>query len=272
MIKCAGFLILLFFYSYNYDVYAQVYNQFESVPGGIAVVNLNVLSKPDAYYKNKRIMVIGEPGDWKIIAGLSLSSKPGQHELEVRIDNNTEHHSFQVNPKKYQEEKIYIEDNGKVNPTLQNLERINRESILINKVKSQWTPFDDVPLQLDLPVSGPTSSTFGLRRFFNDQPRSPHSGLDLVADEGTPILAAAAGRVINTGEYYFNGKTVFIDHGQGLITMYCHMSKIVVVTEQTIHRGEIIGEVGKTGRVTGAHLHWGVIMNTTSVDPNLFIK
>jgi murein DD-endopeptidase MepM/ murein hydrolase activator NlpD len=126
-------------------------------------------------------------------------------------------------------------------------------------------------MQLHQPVDGRYSSPFGLRRYFNDQPRKPHSGLDIAAPEGTPIQAAESGVVVETGDYFFNGKTVFIEHGQGLVTMYCHLRKIDVETGQTVTRGEKIGEVGKTGRVTGAHLHWSVSLNHAMVDPLLFL-
>ena len=108
--------------------------------------------------------------------------------------------------------------------------------------------------------------------FFNEQPRNPHTGLDIAASTGTPITAASSGIVINTGDYFFNGKTVFIDHGQGLITMYCHLSSIDVLEGQEISQGEMLGKVGMTGRVTGPHLHWSVILNNTMVDPTLFIE
>jgi murein DD-endopeptidase MepM/ murein hydrolase activator NlpD len=122
-----------------------------------------------------------------------------------------------------------------------------------------------------LPVTAPVSSPFGLRRFFNEQPRKPHSGLDLAAAEGTPISAPASGKITDTGDFFFNGNTVFIDHGQGLVTMYCHLSKIDVEPGQTVNTGDIIGAVGKTGRVTGAHLHWSVSLNNTRIDPTLFL-
>jgi len=251
---------------------AQSLDQFESVPGGVAVVNITAQEKPDAWFQGKRVIVLGQAGLWNAVVGLPLSIKPGTHRLEVVTDQGKAIHNFDVLSKQYKEQRITIKDDGMVNPTPLNMERIRRETAVINQVKLTWSAIDEIPLALDLPVAAPFSSPFGLRRFFNDQPRNPHSGLDIAAPEGTPITAPAAGRVVNTGDYYFNGNTVFIEHGQGMITMYCHMSEIDVVEGQQVGLGEIIGKVGKTGRVTGAHLHWGVILNTVSVDPALFIK
>ena len=116
-------------------------------------------------------------------------------------------------------------------------------------------------------MAGPLSSSFGRRRVLNGERRSPHSGLDIAASSGTPILNPAPGTVTLTGEFYFNGQTVFVDHGQGLISMMCHLSQIDVTQGQSVARGDLLGLVGATGRVTGPHLHWSVSMNGNRVDP-----
>ncbi|HLA40699.1 MAG TPA: M23 family metallopeptidase, partial [Candidatus Glassbacteria bacterium] len=171
----------------------------------------------------------------------------------------------------YQESRITIIDERKVTPLPMDMGRINRETRLIQAAKATWSEKADPSLLLTQPVAGVYSSSYGLRRFFNEQPRNPHSGLDIAAPEGTPVKAAGPGKVVMTGEYFFNGNTIFIDHGQGLLTMYCHLRKIAVQPGQDIAVGQIIGAVGQTGRVTAAHLHWSVILNGTMVDPELFI-
>ena len=140
-----------------------------------------------------------------------------------------------------------------------------------NAAYRQFSPEQPSNLLFDKPVQGPLSSPFGLKRFFNGQSRAPHSGLDFAVPTGTPIRAPAAGRVILTGNYFFNGNTVFVDHGQGLISMFCHLSVIDVSPGDTLARGQILGKVGATGRVTGAHLHWNVSLNDARIDPAIFI-
>ena len=123
------------------------------------------------------------------------------------------------------------------------------------------------PLPFLQPVDGPQSSAFGLRRVLNGEPRAPHSGIDIAAPTGTPIRNPAPGVVTITGDFYFNGKTVFVDHGQGLISMVCHLSRIDVAEGDEVARGAVLGLVGSTGRSTGPHLHWSVSMNGSRVDP-----
>jgi murein DD-endopeptidase MepM/ murein hydrolase activator NlpD len=122
------------------------------------------------------------------------------------------------------------------------------------------------------PTPGVRSSSFGLRRVFNGQARAPHGGMDIAAAAGTPVVAPAAGRVIDTGDYFFNGNTVWIDHGAGLLSMLCHLSAIDVRPGDAVESGQRVGAVGATGRVTGAHLHWSLSLNRTMVDPELFVR
>ena len=122
------------------------------------------------------------------------------------------------------------------------------------------------------PTAGKFSNSFGRKRFFNNEERAPHSGLDIPAPIGQKVVAPADGIVVQTGDYFFNGKTVLIDHGQGLISMFCHLSKIEVSKGQHITQGELLGLVGNTGRVTGPHLHWGMSLNDARIDPQLLLE
>jgi murein DD-endopeptidase MepM/ murein hydrolase activator NlpD len=245
------------------------------VPGGIAVVPLPVDSStpPEVYYEDKRVMVAPN-GDaqqsWVAIAGIPLEAKVGKQQLSVNTINGNQLISFHIKDKKYQTQYLKIKNKRKVNPNKKDMERIGKEKQEIQYALALWSESSQLPTQFVLPVNGRLSSPFGLRRFFNQQPRKPHSGIDIAAPKGTPIVAPMAGTVISTGNYFFNGNTVFLDHGNGLVTMYCHMSKIVVKSGQSVDQGETIGAVGKTGRVTGPHLHWGVSLNDARVDPGLF--
>jgi murein DD-endopeptidase MepM/ murein hydrolase activator NlpD len=243
------------------------------VPGGIAVVRLpDDVAPATLRYRDHKVLVTEQDGDRFAVVGLSLGTGPGRYHLKAQTrEGDATSIAFTVEDKAYEEQHITIKDKRKVNPEKRDMERITREKKQISAALRQWSDQPDVVTDFVKPVEGPTSSPFGLKRFFNEQPRNPHSGLDIAAPEGTPIHAPAPGTVIETGDYFFNGNTVFIDHGQGLVTMYCHMSSIEVKPGMKVATGDVIGKVGMTGRVTGPHLHWGVSLNDARVDPLLFL-
>jgi murein DD-endopeptidase MepM/ murein hydrolase activator NlpD len=210
---------------------------------------------------------------WQAVVGLPLALKPGAHELAVVRDEKTERTiPFRVGSRHYDTQHVTLANRRQVEPEPDDLRRIAREQDVLVRAFSTFSDFQSDGLDFDLPSTGRVSGGFGSRRFFNNEPRLPHSGLDIAAPEGTPIHAPAAGRVLETGDFFFNGFTVVLDHGQGVITMYNHLSKIDVAKGERVARGETIGTVGKTGRVTGPHLHWSVSLNNARVDPALFLS
>ena len=240
------------------------------VPRGVAVVQLGDGAKaPAVRYQDKPVLVVQEEGKrWIAIVGIPLKSQPGPHQVTT---NDGRTLSFAVGNKHYREQHIKLKNTRQVNPLAEDMARINRELAEQTLAYQTFSPTQPSNLLFDKPVQGPLSSPFGLRRFFNGEERNPHSGLDFAVGAGTPIKAPAAGKVILIGNYFFNGNTVFVDHGQGLISMFCHMSKVDVKLGQSLPRGGIVGRVGATGRATGPHMHWNVSLNDARVDPAIFI-
>jgi len=189
----------------------------------------------------------------------------------VRGPNGRQEIEFPVGEKRYASQSLKVAP-SKVNLSAKDLARVDEEKIRIGRVLSRWTEPPPESLRLRQPVPGPRSSSFGSRRIFNGESRNPHSGMDIAAPAGTPVLAPLAGTVADAGAYFFNGNTVFIDHGRGLISMYCHLSAIDVKPGQRLSEGTRIGAVGMTGRATGPHLHWGLTLNRAWVDPELFLQ
>ena len=245
------------------------------VPGGVAVLGLgNAERAPEVSFLGRRVLVVREEGkQWIAVVGIPLSVKPGEQQVDIKDAQGKRALSFTVGAKEYKAQHITLKNPRQVNPDPDDMKRIEREQAeqaAANRAyRAGVTPSN---LLLDRPVNGGRlSSPFGLRRFFNGEERNPHSGLDFAVPSGTPIKAPAAGVVVLVGDYFFNGKTVFLDHGQGFVSMFCHMSAIDVKVGDEVPRGGLVGKVGATGRATGPHLHWNVSLNDARVDPAIFI-
>ncbi len=244
-----------------------------AVPGGVATIALGASPlRPGVRMGGVPVLVAGNPGGWTAVVGIALSAKPGKGTIVVaRPGSPEERRTFEIAPVRYAEQRLKVAP-AQVDLSAGDLARYERERAHLAQVIATFSEEVPATLRMRQPVPGTRSSSFGLRRVFNDQARSPHSGMDIAAPAGTPVVAAAAGRVIDTGEYFFNGTTVWLDHGAGLITMYAHLESVAVKVGDTVAEGATIGAVGATGRVTGPHLHWSVSLNRAMVDPALFLS
>ncbi|MEP7298728.1 MAG: peptidoglycan DD-metalloendopeptidase family protein [Burkholderiales bacterium] len=240
-------------------------------PGGVVLVALGASAEaPQARFNGSPVLVVRDGNQWTAVVGLPLSAQPGPAKIEVQREAGIASVPFAIKPFRYKEQRLTVAP-GQVDLSKDDLARYERERAHLAEVTATFSGTAPATLLLRQPTPGPRSSSFGLRRVFNGQSRNPHSGMDIAAPLGTPVVAPAAGRVIDTGDYFFNGNTVWLDHGAGLLTMYCHLSAINVKVGDEVAAGALLGAVGATGRATGPHLHWSVGLNRAMVDPALFL-
>ena len=252
---------------------AQAQLRPEAVPGGVAEIAVAAAGapRPEVRFGGRPVLLQQRKTGWYALVGLSLDTPVGEQKLDIGPDGSRRQLPFQVAAKDYPVQKLKIANQKMVTPDPEQLARINAERDRQISIRSQ---FREVPVprsDLALPADGRLSSRFGLRRVFNGEPRAPHSGLDVAVPTGTPIRAPADGVVTLVDDFYFNGKTVFVDHGQSFVSMVCHLDRAGVEAGQTVRRGEVLGHSGSSGRATGPHLHWSVYLNGAAVDPALFI-
>lgn len=242
-------------------------------PGGIAVIVVaEGTARPDVRFGDRKALLMRSDDRWYAVVGVPLSQSAGSASLTIAAaDGGETVVEFDVLPHSYREQRLSVE-RSYVEPEQQQLDRIFGERKIINAALNNFRDAEIESLSLPAPVPGRRSESFGFRRFFNDQPRSPHSGMDIAANLGTTIVAPRAGVVAATGDFFFNGNTVLIDHGQGFVTMYCHLDRIDVEQSQSVEPGDPLGVVGATGRVTGPHLHFGTYLTGTAIDPALVLE
>ena len=236
-----------------------------AVPGGVYAWPVPENSR-NVLFNGHPVLIAGDTA----LVGIPIQQSLGNATLTFMQQGQELTHTFEIVDKRYTEQRITLKNQEMVTPNPQQLERIRAEGKRQRAIYAQVSKAIDLSAGFTMPLQGRTTSLFGHRRFFNDQPRSPHSGLDIAAPTGTPITAPAPGTVALVDDLYYNGKTVFLDHGQGLITMYCHLSEQSVTTGQVVEQNQQIGLVGATGRATGPHLHWSVSLNGYRIDPLTF--
>ncbi|HWM44780.1 MAG TPA: peptidoglycan DD-metalloendopeptidase family protein [Burkholderiales bacterium] len=268
-----SFVPLLVAHGWGSCAWATALPRASAVPGGVARIRLGASEQaPRVRLEGERVLVVREGDGWIAFAGIPLAAKVGSKlRLEAEhTDGSRRQFEIEVLSKAYATLRLKVPP-GQVDLSAEDLARYKRERAHLDTVLRTFSESPPASLAMLLPVRGRHSAAFGLQRYFNDQLRSRHNGLDIAAPEGTPVLAASAGRVIDAGDYFFNGRNVVLDHGQGLLSLYAHLQSIEVTPPEAVDAGRLIGTVGATGRVTGPHLHFSVYLNAVAVDPALFL-
>ncbi len=246
------------------------------VPGQVIVIKVTGeqgIKKASGRFQGKEVYFqrIGNANEFQALLGIGLFKKPGEYGLAIE----TSFHDAQTR-KMYRNisvaDKIFDLQRLTLPPELvtlseKDLRRVGREKTRLDKIWIKETLERFWKGGFIKPVEGVWGSEFGLRRMINDELRSPHTGVDITAPEGSPVRTMASGRVVLTDELFFSGNSIVIDHGQGLYSMYFHLSKFLVKKGKRVEKGDIIGLVGSTGRASGPHLHWGVRLQNARVDP-----
>ena len=246
----------------------EVLHLWVNAPEGMYVEKGEMLSRPIHFSPSS-----GRSGRWDALFGIDVGQEPGAYEVSVRLAavegpaKQEVTSAIRILAQTFGEERFTVPDDSKVHLSPESLARVKKENVQIASLWPTETPERLWEGPFLIPVEGRSGSRFGLRRWINGERKNSHTGMDIKAPEGQPVKAANSGRVALVGDFFFAGRAVFLDHGQGVYTMYFHLSKIDVEEGQKVSKGEVLGLVGMTGRATGPHLHWGVRLGGARVDP-----
>ena len=244
-----------------------------AVNGGVTIIPIDIKQKPDVFFNNSRIAIYPSttPNQWLLIVGIPLDNNQAIQLLQVTKPYKASI-PFHVSNKYYKTQYLTIENKRKVVPLLEDEQRIADETKKMATIFAGYSNRDPFSEGFKAPAYGPISSLFGLKRIYNKEPRPPHSGLDIAAPADSTVRVIDAGKVVDSSDYFFTGNTVIVDHGMGVFSLYGHLKAMDVKIGDTVKQGQQIGLVGMTGRATGPHLHWSMVINQTLVDPLLFVS
>ena len=266
-ISCAGL-------PYTYSDKICDFPESNPYPGGLinhALVAETNISEKDINVEGLKFLSCEENNEIRnVLVPIPLSKKEGD-EINILSEGKTVY-SVNLQNKFYRESRITIQNQNLVTPPKSMQERISKEYLRGQAAINTFTTFQSLKKNMSLPVDGIISSEFGVRRFINGLPRNRHIGLDIAAAEGTAVYSPSKGKVILTGDFFYKGNVIYLDHGNGLISSFSHLNSISVEQDQIIQTGEVLGYVGSTGRVTGPHLHWEVSLMGVPINPEIFLK
>lgn len=239
--------------------------------GGLFIYEIKDNPSPPSVFLNKQeLLTISYKGKYYLLYPISYETSLGKNTIAVIINQNLHYLNFQVIPKLFDIQNIVI-DKKYISPSNKNLKRINIERSSLKLAKDYWYNLNP-DLDFIIPADGIITGRFGTKRFYNGKEGNPHNGLDIAAEKGTLVIAPSAGKVILTGNYYYNGKFILLDHGKGLKSIFIHLDQILVKRGDNINKGDKIGKIGNTGKSAGPHLHWSLMLNKTYIDPEYFLS
>jgi murein DD-endopeptidase MepM/ murein hydrolase activator NlpD len=252
-------LSLLFIFSVN------TYSDTDYNPGDVVFISLNENESSMNFYFNKNLTTkILKDNRAYLLFGIPYYTKEGKNEFIFKSEKIIKKVSLNILRKKYPIQKIEIKKFK--TKTEDEYKRIANERALMIKAKKQtYNKFPDY--MFTMPAVGPTSGTYGTIRYYNGKKGNYHNGHDIAAEIGTPVYAPSSGVVMLTGNFYYNGKFIMVNHGNNLISIFLHLDEIAVKKDDILEKGQVIGAIGSTGLSTGPHLHWSVMLNNSYIDP-----
>lgn len=255
------FIILIFPVNFKAETFPKIFGCF--CEGGIITGNLAEGS--NLKIDNKQIEIFDK--------GRFIFAFGRKYKENIKIEINDKVKKFSVSKKKYTIENIKGLPRKKVEPSKEDLNKIISDQDKIKKAKKMGYKTRLFNEKFILPSKGRMSGFYGSQRILNSKPRRPHAGIDIAAKEGTSVIAPSSGIIkLVEEDMFFTGNTVIMDHGLGLISIFAHLNEVFVEKGEKVFQGQKIASIGMTGRATGPHLHWGVYLNNTSVDPEVLLK